>query len=337
MHILRAASLALCLLAQCVFAQGSVRLKARTLPAARDGAAPSRAARTVLPGRAHFIVEFDSYPGPEVRQELARRGVRVLRYVPDTGLMVVSDRAADLGGLGAIWAGALEPRDKLSPLLDAEPAPAYLVIFHPDIAMDRARELAAERGFAVLENSGLRPGHLVVIGSAARLEDLASDDEVSYILPASADLAAGSPVVGCDGGIADAGLIGEYAVAARGWSKDASGVAALKYVVESLPALGAPAQSEIERAFREWARYANVSFAPGVSAADPRTIALLFAHGAHGDAYPFDGPGGVLAHTFYPAPPNAEPVAGDIRTCSAWPCTKPATPWAWGIPTSLDR
>src|SRR5207302_9905095 len=25
------------------------------------------------------------------------------------------------------------------------------------------------------------------------------------------------------------------------------------------------------------------------------------------------GPGGVLAHTFYPAPPNAEPIAGDMH------------------------
>jgi matrixin/glucodextranase-like protein len=44
-----------------------------------------------------------------------------------------------------------------------------------------------------------------------------------------------------------------------------------------------------------------------------RTVTILFAHGGHGDAYPFDGAGGVLAHTFYPSPPNGEPIAGDMH------------------------
>jgi len=51
----------------------------------------------------------------------------------------------------------------------------------------------------------------------------------------------------------------------------------------------------------------------GVSASDPRTIDIFFASGAHGDPYAFDGPGGVLAHHFLSAPPNSEPVAGDMH------------------------
>ena len=69
----------------------------------------------------------------------------------------------------------------------------------------------------------------------------------------------------------------------------------------------------MERAFQVWASYANVSFSPAQAQGAVRSIDILFASGAHGDAYPFDGPGGVLAHTFYPAPINGEPIAGDMH------------------------
>ncbi len=268
----------------------------------------------MVPAGVHSILQFDSQPGSEIRDELERRGVRVLAVLPDTGLMVVSPRDIDLSDLGARSAGPMQARDKLSKQLDAAPAPAYLVMFHADVPGGRARAALDRWGFAVIENRYLRPGHFVVIGNAARLEDLASEDDVSYILPASPDLAAGAPVIGCDDGIAEAGAVADYAIAASGWSKDPSGVAALNYVFESLPAglNSSDAQSQIVRAFNEWERYAAVSFTSGGSASASRTVAILTASGAHGDAYPFTS-SNVLAHTFYPAPLNTEPIAGDMH------------------------
>ncbi len=73
------------------------------------------------------------------------------------------------------------------------------------------------------------------------------------------------------------------------------------------------AQSEIVRAFHEWAKYAKLTFTSGGSASASQTITVLFASGDHGDGYPFDGPHGVLAHTFYPYPVNREPIAGDMH------------------------
>ncbi|MDQ1472776.1 MAG: hypothetical protein QOJ99_4256 [Bryobacterales bacterium] len=40
---------------------------------------------------------------------------------------------------------------------------------------------------------------------------------------------------------------------------------------------------------------------------------MKFVSGAHGDSWPFDGPGNILAHTFYPVPINAESLAGDMH------------------------
>jgi hypothetical protein len=143
---------------------------------------------------------------------------------------------------------------------------------------------------------------------------LAAFDEVSYLLPASADLAAGQPVAGCAGAVTEAGPVGEYVLVGRGWPKDASGKFALQYFIRSLTEKldASIARAEIERALREWTKYAALTISPGQQAAT-RTIDILFGRGLHGDNYPFDGPGATLAHTFYPSPPNAEPIAGDMH------------------------
>jgi len=168
-------------------------------------------------------------------------------------------------------------------------------------------------GFEIIENPDLLPGQLIVTGS--NLAGLTASDDVAWVMPASADLVAGNPVIGCAGPITDSGPIGEYVLAGKGWSKDASGWVSLQYFFQSLTDKvdASSVRGEIERAFREWEKYANIRLSPASQANAVRTIAIQFARGAHGDAYPFDGAGSVLAHTFYPAPPNAEPIAGDMH------------------------
>lgn len=291
------------LLATCVYAQ-EINLKAR--PGGR-----------VVPGRTrgtHVILQFSGFPGPAVRDDLARRGLRVLEYVPDNGLMVSASPTADFSGLDVTWAGSLSVSDKISPVLAGQVSGAVLAVFHQDVAAERARQIAGAEGFEVLANPGLLPHQLVLSGPLAHLEMLAAFDEVSYLLPASPDLTAGSTVAGCAGAVTEAGPVGEYVLVGKGWPKDASGRVALQYFIRSLTEKMDPAiaRAEIERALREWTRYANLTVAAGSQGA-PRTIDILFGRGVHGDAYPFAGPGGTLAHTFYPAPPNAEPIAGDMH------------------------
>jgi hypothetical protein len=110
-------------------------------------------------------------------------------------------------------------------------------------------------------------------------------------------------------------VLAQYVEVSQGWPPSPAGDVELNYTFESFtPKLDQNAiRSEIGRALAEWARYTNLNFSEGSDPHGVRTIDVKFASGPHGDAYPFDGPGGMLAHTYYPAPPNSEPIAGDMH------------------------
>jgi hypothetical protein len=214
-----------------------------------------------------------------------------------------------------IAARPVAAQSKISPRIANSGGTAYVVVFRPDADMSHARGLLVGGGFDVIEHPDLRPNHLLAAGPRGRLPQLDALDEVAYILPASADLVARHRVIACAGAILENGAAGQYVEVGRGWPKDANGAVALRYFFDSLTAKVADsvARGEIERAFREWQKYGDITLTAGDTADGPRTITVRFSHGAHGDPYPFDGPGGMLAHTFYPAPPNSEPIAGDMH------------------------
>ena len=286
-----------------------LRLKSRAGTARIGRPLPRPAAGT------HYIVQFRASPGPAERQELERRGLRVLQYVPDSALMVASRTPPDLRGLEVISVATMSAEDKISPLLAEVLSGALLVIFHADVDPAAARAAVREQNFDVVETPSVLPGQLVVEGAHSRIDALAARDEVAYILPASPELAAGVPVTGCVGPTTEAGPVGEYVLLGNGWPKDSGGRVALQYFIRSLTDKLDPAtaRSEIERALREWTRYANFTLTASSQQGVGRTIDILFARGNHGDSYPFDRAGGALAHTFYPAPPNPEPIAGDMH------------------------
>jgi hypothetical protein len=70
----------------------------------------------------------------------------------------------------------------------------------------------------------------------------------------------------------------------------------------------------IEQAFAMWAAYTPLRFTRVAMSAGPE-IVIRFVAGDHQDGFPFDGPGGVLAHAFYPSVPPAPvtPIMGDAH------------------------
>lgn len=62
-------------------------------------------------------------------------------------------------------------------------------------------------------------------------------------------------------------------------------------------------------AFGYWSAVTPLTFREVPNSDDPE-IRIRFVAGDHGDGSPFDGPGSVLAHAYYP-PPNGGDIAGD--------------------------
>lgn len=277
---------------------------------------PRRRAST----RSHVLVQFSKAPRPEQLHELERRGAAVLQYVPEFGLLLSVPDNTPFDGLGLRWAGRLRQPDKLSPLLDREPAGPgqvshFLVEFFPDVDAEDARALIHEHLVETRDHPDLRPNEFLVRASRERVWRLAEWEEVSYVYPASRELVEGVRLKACAGALTIYGPLGQYvARAGEGWDGPGQNAAELRYFFSSLASRlpRVEAQSEITRALGEWAKYAALRFVAGELAA-PRTLNFLFASGSHGDPFPFDGRGKVLAHAFYPAPPNPEPIAGDVH------------------------
>jgi len=309
------------LLAGLALAQPTLRLKALKQDPVQRARTFSSPLKTRTPGRSHLLVQFADASNDAQLKELVDRGVAVLSYVPDSALAISASDDTSFDGLNVQWVGRLQADEKISPELDrvtAESgAPASALIeFYSDVDPNDARAIANLEGIVVQERPDLLPNHLLVQGTGEQMLALAEWDEVSYVFSASEDLIRGRAVRGCAGALTRQGLVGQaVAIINNGWAGPSHGAADLKYafvhVTEKLPADAT--ETEIVRAFNEWAKYAKLTFTPTSNSTDNRTIAVLFASGAHGDAYPFDGPGGVLAHTFYPVPSNPEPIAGDMH------------------------
>lgn len=271
----------------------------------------------------HWLLVYPRAPGRQDVADLTARGARVVQLVPERGLIASVPDGAVLDGLELAWKGRLQPEQKVSPLLvDAgllrggEQEQAILVEFYPDVARADMDAIVSKEGLQVAGNPDLVGWQLMVKGPEARLARLAEWDEVSYLFPVSRELADGRPVEVCGGALAGTGRIGQIvAQVSQGWDGAGLGAANLGYFFSSYTGRLTPAQvqGEVLRAMKEWAKYVKITFAPGSSADARQTINILFAAGNHGDGYPFDGPGHTLAHTFYPAPPNSEPVAGDLH------------------------
>ena len=308
------------LVAGLAVAQPVVHLKGLNRNFAAGPAALEAPLKTRTLGRSHVLVQFSDPPSDDQVNELENRGAAVLTYVPDYALSISVNDDVSFENTGVQAVGRLRPGEKISPDLAGSLTPGVTLTvvaeFYLDVDPNDARAIVNDVGLLIQEDPDLLSNHLLVSGTAEQVVALAGWDEVAYIFPASADLMAGTPLRACAGALTQQGTVGQsVALVGDGWDGPGLGRADLKYAWVHLTEKLASdaAEAEIVRAFNEWAKYAKLTFSPSTNATGNQTLAVLFASGEHGDAYPFDGPGGVLAHTFYPFPINPEPIAGDLH------------------------
>lgn len=100
----------------------------------------------------------------------------------------------------------------------------------------------------------------------------------------------------------------EYVLQGNKWS-----TTALRYGFQDFtPDLTqAETRAAVQTALGYWSSVTPLTFTEVPIANNPE-IRIRFVAGDHGDGSPFAGPGGVLAHAFYP-PPNGGDIAGDAH------------------------
>lgn len=315
-----AGSVACCVGTPAFAAQHAIRLKRRTfVPVASTAGAIRRAPSAKPHARAHFLVQFDGPVTAGDRDALAAAGARVLARVPEDAVAVAANTSFDGSTVpGVRWVGLLEPGDKLSRETSADVQenrashPYSVIEFFGDVTGAEAQATVRAAGLPSLAVQGLPVNYVVVPTTPSALGAIAADDSVAWIFPASERMVSGqaTPLVDSvvDGtGSADFGAEGD------GWDGPGLNPAQLAYFFSvASPDLPATQQaSELGRAMAQWARYVDVRWTQGVKATTPATVNILWGPTDHGDGFPFEA--NTLAHTFYPAPPSQEPLAGDMH------------------------
>jgi hypothetical protein len=270
----------------------------------------------------HLLVQF--HPGMlDVGvAAIEARGAHVLEFVPKYAVSVYLPRGISLKGIpGLRWVDKLQVEDKIPTEMEGLSGEVFVIISaFPDVDRKRLWAHVRRAGGRAIENPFLKSTHSLVAINAARLTTSAANDDVSFIFPASADIAEGKPVHFCEGPMTPVGPLGEYVTNGDGWDGQGLGSAALKYhfVNGTGDISGSSEWSEVRRALNTWSRYAQITWTESASANQNRSFDISWVTGDHGDGYPFDGPpmtgrNNVLAHCFYPSPPNSETIAGDMH------------------------
>ncbi|MDW3196378.1 MAG: matrixin family metalloprotease [Cytophagales bacterium] len=264
----------------------------------------------------YLMIQFQSLP---TLKELNTWNLSPVNYVPDNTIVVKIPVGFNWSGLPqATRIAKMELSNKYAPSVNEslensmESEAFFYVQAFSDVSNDRLREIVINSRATITSQRINLPNVLQVSMNRSTLETLALNEEVAWIYPSESNA---ESQWFCPGAVTEYGPVAPFVTLGDGWDGPGLGSADLSYVfINGTPDIsGDLEQDEVRRALREWSRHAAISWQEIQTAGQNRSLDILFASGEHGDGNPFDGPGSVLAHAYFPVNPNPETIAGDIH------------------------
>lgn len=278
--------------------------------------------RSAVPRR-HALLALRGELSAETLLRLERAGARPVAFLPPDRLAVTLPGNADAADVADVALEVeLEPLDKLSPrtvvAVEGAAAGEPLLVFaefYRDVTAEEALGAAAAAGVDVFPRDGLPDYVLLAGGPAESISRLAMTDTVLFIVAAPQRFIENEGRIHFSSDQADPLPVERgYSAPYDGWDGPGQGSASLRYYFGQMTSdvAAEDAEAELARALQTWSLYADITWTQTPAA--HRTRSVDFGWQVQGESgYDFDGPGGVLAHAYYPSPPNPEPIAGDVE------------------------
>lgn len=265
-------------------------------------------------GEAHeqeyLLLKFTELPSAE---ELMSQSIQSINLVNSNTIYAHVPVSADLGALeGFEYATTLRAADKIQQdLLDIfERFETLPVMIYLPLTLNSAEITAFKtaHNLHAIERSEL-PGFVVLASvNATELEAISEDNLVSWIAPVPPAAMSGEHFHFCLGAMtpygpqAEFAAPGKYILQGSDWDGPGLGCADLTYHFENGTAdlAGTTEWDILEDAMAEWVLHAGLTFTETGTVGLDNSLDILWGADDHGDAYPFDGIAGTLAHAFYP-------------------------------------
>lgn len=272
----------------------------------------TRAGLKSAPLSGYVLIQLAPGVDPSVVSAL---GGTILHPVPVRAFLAYFPNAKSIPtGAGVAWAGAFTPADKISPYAASKASGTFIVDVFPNVSPGDAVAALSSVG-SVDPNARLGP-YSYLVRKVSSIQALAAIDVVSWIAPAPEAVVKGLPVLVCPDPMTAWGPVPKFVLQGNGWDGPGLRSTSISYRFDNDTAdiSGLLEHEEVRRALFTWADLLDLHVSETTQPGLEACIEFSWTTGSHGDGAPFDGPGGVLGHAFYPASTiSPETIAGDVH------------------------